>query len=90
MSLAVIANATMFQPVKPLGLAKAGENIERPDLVSENPHANTVIIKYDPAVEEVQRELLAAGEYDGLVDGIFGDRTEVGNHCLPKIKRRGT
>jgi peptidoglycan hydrolase-like protein with peptidoglycan-binding domain len=76
MSLAIIANATVFQPVKVLVYAKNGQALERPDLITENPRANTVIIKYDPSVEEVQREFLAAGEYDGLVDGIFGDRTK--------------
>jgi peptidoglycan hydrolase-like protein with peptidoglycan-binding domain len=76
LSLAIIANATLLQPEKQLGLVARKQTEDRPDLIAENPRANTVIIKYDPAVEEVQRELLSAGEYDGLVDGIFGDRTK--------------
>jgi peptidoglycan hydrolase-like protein with peptidoglycan-binding domain len=76
LGLAIIANATVFQPVKVQGIVQNDQSIERPDLISEGLRSNTVIIKYDPAVEEVQRELLAAGEYDGLVDGIFGDRTK--------------
>jgi peptidoglycan hydrolase-like protein with peptidoglycan-binding domain len=36
---------------------------------------NTVRLKYDPVVEAVQRELLAAGYYKGLVDGVAGQRT---------------
>jgi len=36
---------------------------------------NTIRLKYDPVVEAVQRELLAAGYYKGLVDGVAGQRT---------------
>lgn len=35
----------------------------------------TVTIKYDPQVEDVQRELLATGHYRGLVDGVVGKQT---------------
>ena len=35
----------------------------------------TVRLRYDPLVEEVQRELLAAGLYAGAVDGVAGKRT---------------
>jgi peptidoglycan hydrolase-like protein with peptidoglycan-binding domain len=37
--------------------------------------SNTVVIKYDPVVEDVQRELLALGQYKGMVDGVIGQRT---------------
>jgi peptidoglycan hydrolase-like protein with peptidoglycan-binding domain len=37
---------------------------------------NTVVLKYDPVVEETQRELLAAGLYQGMVDGVIGQRTK--------------
>jgi peptidoglycan hydrolase-like protein with peptidoglycan-binding domain len=36
----------------------------------------TVVIKYDPLVEDVQRELLAIGQYKGMVDGVNGIRTK--------------
>ena len=36
---------------------------------------STVQFKYDPVVEEVQRQLLAAGYYKGSVDGVTGKRT---------------
>ena len=39
--------------------------------------ANTVVIKYDPAVEEVQRALLESGIYRGAVDGVNGQRTKL-------------
>ncbi len=38
--------------------------------------AATVVIKYDPLVEDVQRELLAMGQYKGMVDGVNGQRTK--------------
>jgi peptidoglycan hydrolase-like protein with peptidoglycan-binding domain len=38
--------------------------------------ATTVVIKYDPLVEDVQRELLAMGDYKGMVDGVIGQRTK--------------
>ena len=36
---------------------------------------NTIQLKYDPVVEEVQRQLLAGGYYKGAVDGVAGKRT---------------
>jgi peptidoglycan hydrolase-like protein with peptidoglycan-binding domain len=36
---------------------------------------NTVVFKYDADVEDVQRELLATGQYKGMVDGVMGQRT---------------
>lgn len=36
---------------------------------------NTVILRYDPLVEQVQRELRDAGLYRGDVDGVAGRRT---------------
>lgn len=37
--------------------------------------SSTVVIKYDSLVEDVQRELLAMGQYKGMVDGVNGQRT---------------
>lgn len=37
----------------------------------------TVTIKYDPQVEDVQRELMATGHYRGLVDGVVGKQTTI-------------
>lgn len=39
--------------------------------------SNTVVFKYDAAVEEVQRELLATGHFKGLVDGVNGQKTKI-------------
>lgn len=61
---AVLYNAVFAQKGGPLRVA-AG--IESP--------ATAVHLTYDPVVEAVQRELLAAGYYKGLVDGVAGQRT---------------
>ncbi|MDE2385191.1 MAG: peptidoglycan-binding protein [Alphaproteobacteria bacterium] len=37
--------------------------------------ATTVTLKYDPLIEDTQRELLAVGLFKGLVDGVNGQRT---------------
>ena len=39
--------------------------------------SNTVVFKYDSAVEDVQRELLATGHFKGLVDGVNGQKTKI-------------
>jgi peptidoglycan hydrolase-like protein with peptidoglycan-binding domain len=49
----------------------------RMDVTVPATDANTVIIKYDPAIEDVQRELLAIGQYKGMVDGVNGQRTKI-------------
>jgi peptidoglycan hydrolase-like protein with peptidoglycan-binding domain len=38
---------------------------------------NTIVLRYDPQVEEVQRALLSAGEYKGMVDGVAGQQTKL-------------
>ena len=37
----------------------------------------TIVLKYDPRVEEVQRALLATGNYKGMVDGVAGQNTRL-------------
>lgn len=39
--------------------------------------STSITIKYDPLVEDVQRELLATGHYRGLVDGVAGKQTSL-------------
>lgn len=77
---AVLYNAVFAQNGGPRRMAAAG--IEAPanattrivvDAAKDD--RNTVRLKYDPVVEAVQRELLAAGYYKGLVDGVAGRRT---------------
>jgi peptidoglycan hydrolase-like protein with peptidoglycan-binding domain len=61
----ILYNILLAQPPEAQRLAGAGAEASR----------NTVILKYEPQVEEVQRELLATGHYRGLVDGVNGQRT---------------
>lgn len=77
---AVLYNAVFAQNGGPRRMAAAG--IEAPansttrivvDAAKDD--RNTVRLKYDPVVQAVQRELLAAGYYKGLVDGVVGHRT---------------
>jgi len=49
----------------------------RVDVVVSGTRQNTIVLKYDPRVEEVQRGLLATGNYTGMVDGVAGKRTRV-------------
>jgi peptidoglycan hydrolase-like protein with peptidoglycan-binding domain len=39
--------------------------------------SNTVVIKYDPVIEDAQRELSATGHYTGIVDGVNGQHTKM-------------
>ena len=39
--------------------------------------SRTITLKYDPLVEDIQRELLATGHFNGLVDGVTGPKTKV-------------
>jgi peptidoglycan hydrolase-like protein with peptidoglycan-binding domain len=78
LALAIVANAFF-------GQADAGRTVVASDSGSEgnarievdatDGGGRTIQLKYDPAVESVQRELLAAGYYKGMVDGIVGRKT---------------
>jgi peptidoglycan hydrolase-like protein with peptidoglycan-binding domain len=39
--------------------------------------SRTITLKYDAVVEDVQRELLSTGHFNGLVDGVTGPKTAV-------------
>src|SRR4051794_19140894 len=43
----------------------------------DQPHPNTVTLRYDATVEAVQRELAASGLYNGPIDGVSGRRTQL-------------
>jgi peptidoglycan hydrolase-like protein with peptidoglycan-binding domain len=49
----------------------------RVDVMVSDRRRGTIILKYDPRVEEVQRGLLATGNYKGMVDGVVGKRTRL-------------
>jgi len=58
-------------------LAEIPEGATTSIVVPAPQHAvpKTITIKYDPAVEDIQRELMATGQYRGLVDGVMGAQT---------------
>jgi len=85
LTVAIVANAFFAQPRagRDLALGDDGETAMAPGAttrlsveVGDSP-TQTVRLRYDPVVEDVQRELLAAGYYKGTVDGIFGKRTRL-------------
>ena len=49
----------------------------RVDVMVSDRRRGTIILKYDPRIEEVQRGLLATGNYKGMVDGVVGKRTRL-------------
>ena len=49
----------------------------RVDVIASNSRTATIVLKYDPRVEEVQRALLATGNYRGMVDGVAGKNTRM-------------
>jgi peptidoglycan hydrolase-like protein with peptidoglycan-binding domain len=55
----------------------AGGTSTRVDVIASNSRNATIVLKYDPRVEEVQRALLATGNYRGMVDGVAGKNTRM-------------
>jgi peptidoglycan hydrolase-like protein with peptidoglycan-binding domain len=55
----------------------AGGASTRVDVIASNSRTATIVLKYDPLVEEVQRALLATGNYRGMVDGVAGKNTRM-------------
>ncbi len=45
---------------------------------------NTIVLRYDPQVEEVQRALLSSGDYKGMVDGVAGQQTRLAIEAYQK------
>jgi peptidoglycan hydrolase-like protein with peptidoglycan-binding domain len=57
--------------------APAGEGSTRVVVDLDEPQPTTVTLRYDPVVEQVQRELAASGIYNGPIDGVAGKRTQL-------------
>ena len=55
----------------------ASDGTTRVTVVAGQKASRTITLKYDSLVEDVQRELLATGHFNGLVDGVTGPRTKV-------------
>jgi peptidoglycan hydrolase-like protein with peptidoglycan-binding domain len=79
LSLAISYNALFAQggshAMSASGDEPAAGATTRIDVSASTAAPNTIQLKYDPVVEDVQRELLAAGFYKGSVDGVVGRRT---------------
>jgi peptidoglycan hydrolase-like protein with peptidoglycan-binding domain len=77
--IAVTYNAMFAQPNGDrLPLAAGNEQVgatTRVAVTANSDASQTILLKYDPVVEEVQRQLLAAGYYKGIVDGVAGRHT---------------
>lgn len=48
--------------------------------------SRTITLKYDETVEDVQRELLALGRFQGLVDGVSGPQTRIAIEAYQREK----
>ena len=72
LSSMIVYNALAKQPVGArLAVAAA------PSVPGVNPQPiTTFVLKYDPLIQDAQRELLALGVYKGAVDGVNGLRTK--------------
>ncbi len=81
LSFAILYNAFLGQaggPGRPRLAATedaAGRASTRVDVIASGNRQATIVLKYDPRVEEVQRALLATGNYRGMVDGVAGRNT---------------
>ena len=49
----------------------------RVDVIVSDRRQGTIVLRYDPRVEEVQRGLLATSNYKGMVDGVAGKNTRL-------------
>jgi peptidoglycan hydrolase-like protein with peptidoglycan-binding domain len=82
MSLAIIYNAFFGQnaraPHPAVATAASPANAStRVDVVANPAPAGTIVLRYDPQIEEVQRRLLSTGDYKGMVDGVNGRQTHL-------------
>ena len=68
----IVYNTLAKQPV---GARLAVASAPLMDGVAPQP-VTTVVLKYDPLIQDAQRELLALGVYKGTVDGVKGLRTK--------------
>ena len=83
LSFAILYNAFLGQieGTGRSGFVASGESAAgastRVDVNASDRRQGTIVLKYDPRVEEVQRGLLATGNYKGMVDGVAGKRTRL-------------
>lgn len=76
-TVAIVFNAFFNQQGAGNGGLAATDATSRVTVESDQKTSRTITLKYDSLVEDVQRELLATGHFNGLVDGVTGPRTQV-------------
>jgi peptidoglycan hydrolase-like protein with peptidoglycan-binding domain len=80
LAVAISYNALFSQPAAGGRKAMAGvkgSTLSTRISVDAEQAGSTVLLRYDPAVEEIQRGLLATGDYKGMVDGVAGKQTRL-------------
>lgn len=80
LGIAISYNALLAQPPggsRNAAVQRQGTTLSTRVDVDASSAGNTVVLRYDPAVEEVQRGLLASGDYKGMVDGVVGKQTRL-------------
>ncbi len=73
---AILFNAFFNQTSAPGNLAFSDAKT-RVTVTAGDKTSRTITLKYDALVEDVQRELLSTGHFNGLVDGVTGPKTAV-------------
>lgn len=76
-AMAIVFNAFFNQQGAGNGGLAVTDATSRVTVESGQKTSRTITLKYDILVEDVQRELLATGHFNGLVDGVTGPRTQV-------------
>jgi peptidoglycan hydrolase-like protein with peptidoglycan-binding domain len=76
---AIVFNAFFNQPVSKGALPNlvADGARTRVTVTADDKTSRVITLKYDALVEDVQRELLATGHFNGLVDGVTGPKTKI-------------
>jgi peptidoglycan hydrolase-like protein with peptidoglycan-binding domain len=75
MALAIVGNALFGQQSKPVPAQAGLEPQAESDPAVPQVGVRTIQLKFDPVVEAVQRELITAGYYKGIADGVNGRKT---------------
>lgn len=73
----IIFNAFLGQTSSGSRAVQTSEKQGKPAVDSTDKTSRTVTLKYDELIEDVQRELLATGHFQGLVDGVDGPKTQI-------------
>ncbi len=72
----ILYNLFLGQSQQAIELARSRDPSKATNVEAQRNDINTIVVHYDPKVEEVQRLLLTTGHYKGLVDGVNGRQTQ--------------